>query len=148
MQTQNRGSKVEGFPYWARRNFIFVADYGQPDKSQGGVFLGDFDFGVYRHDMWRFGEIIAIGPGVLQDSGNYLPMPEEFKLGSVVAFSRKHGSRLPGQVRFRHPTFPSKDGLLVRVLDYPEKTPVLLDEFKPWWNVAARQTDPSIDFSG
>ncbi len=144
-----RGQKVDGFPYWARRNYIFVADYGQPDRSRGGVFLGDFDFGVYRHDAWRFGEIIAIGPGVVKPDGSRAPMPEVLKLGTVVAFSRKHGSRLPGDVRFRHPTYPdAKEGLLVRVLDYPDKTPVTLDGFIPWWDVSARQIDPSIYFSG
>lgn len=143
-----RGQKIDGFPYWARRNYIFVADYGQPDQSQGGIYLGDFDFGAYRHDSWRFGEVIAIGPGLLRADGTRSDMGE-VKLGDVVMFSRKHGTRLPGEVRYKHPTYPNaKEGLLVRVLDYPDKTVSVVAPFTPWWDVAARQLDPGIHFSG
>lgn len=147
-QAQDRRQKVDGFPYWARRNYIFVADFGQPDRSEGGIHLGDFNYGVYRFDLWRYGEVISTGPGLLREGGVREPMPN-VKLGDIVLFSRKHGTRLPGSVRFDHPKYPdAKDGLLVRVLD-PDKVVAVVDGFDPWWNVAQRQrVDPGVDFSG
>lgn len=145
--TRPIGKKADGFPFRPIRNFIFVADYGQPDKSEGGLFLGNFDFGGYRFDLWRYGEVIGIGPGIQHPKTHaWLPMPD-VKIGDVVLFSRKHGTRLHGGIRYMHPTIKSREGLLVRVLD-PEKTVAVVEDFKPWWDVGSRQLDPGIDFSG
>ena len=147
MDMEHRASKVDGFKWDPILDYIFVADYGQPDRSAGGILLGDFNFGPYRFDLWRYGEVIAIGPGRQgKRSSSLKPMPP-VKLGDVVMFSRKHGTRLPGEVRFHHPTYKSEDGLLVRVLD-PEKTVAVLGDFKPWWDPTTRQIEPGIDFSG
>lgn len=140
------GKKVPEWPWRPILDYIFVADYGQPDRSEGGLYLGDFDFGGYKFDTWRYGEVIAIGPGRPGKHGVIKAMPD-IKLGDVVMFSRKHGTRLPGEIRYVHPTIQSKDGLLVRVLD-PMKTVAVIEGFKPWWNVADRQLDPGIHFSG
>jgi co-chaperonin GroES (HSP10) len=138
--------QAEGWPYRPRSSYIFVADLGQPDRTKGGILLGDFDFGTYRFDMWRYGEVIAIGPGRLLSSGHREQMPS-LNIGDVVIFSKKHGSRLPGEIRYQHPKYVSSEGLLVRVLD-PTKTIAVVPSFDPWWAVADRQIDPSIHFSG
>jgi len=141
-------TKVAGerFPWRPILDYIFVADYGQPDRSEGGLFLGDFNFGNYRFDHWRYGEVIAMGNGRFNADGIRMPMPE-ISVGDVVIFSRKHGTRLPGDVRFAHPRYPSPNGLLVRVLD-PSKTVGVCEGFVPWWDVASRQIDPGSEFSG
>lgn len=146
MEERVMGQKVDGLPWTPILDYIFVADYGQPDQSAGGIYLGNFDFGGYRHDTWRYGEVIAFGPGRFGKRGVRKPMPD-IKLGDVVMFSRKHGTRMPGEYRYKHPGYPGKDGLLIRVLD-PEKTVAVYEGFKPWWNVLERQLDPGIDFSG
>lgn len=141
-----KGRHVEGFEWSPLREFIYVADFGQPDKTPGGLYLGDFNFGQYRFDTWRYGEVIAIGPGHVNKKGKRIPI-HDIELGDVVMFSRKHGTRLPGDVRYEHPKYPGREGLLVRVLD-PEKTVAVMEDFEPWWDVLSRQVDPGVHFSG
>lgn len=137
--------RVEGFSFEPVLDRIFVCDYGQPDRSAGGIILSDDEkqFYRYRNSMWRFGQVIAIGPGAFNAHGVRLPMPS-VNLGDQVMFSRKHGSRLPGDIRFDHPKYGS---LLVRVLD-PEKCQAIVGDFEPWWDVRASQLDPSNSMSG
>ncbi len=136
---------VSGFRYEPYLDRVFVCDYGQPDQSKGGIILGDSDkeFGRYRMSEFRFGEVLAIGPGMFNSAGERLPMPE-VELGDPVIFSRKHGTRLPGDIRYDHPEYGS---LLVRVLD-TEKVAMRIPGFVPWWNVQDSQIDPSVTMSG
>jgi co-chaperonin GroES (HSP10) len=145
------GVRVEGFRYMPQRDYIYVCDYGQPDVSTGGIYYGDSptEFHRYRQSEWRHGEVIAIGPGQLMADGSRLPMPP-IKLGDVILFSRKHGTRLPGDIRFQHPKYstgPAAEGLLIRVLD-PEKCQAVCEGFEPWWNVQESQLDPSGVLTG
>jgi co-chaperonin GroES (HSP10) len=147
-----RGVSVEGLGFVALHDFVFVCDYGQPDMSTGGIYYGDSktEFGRYRMSEWRFGEVISIGPGRKDEDGNRLPMPEEIEIGSVIMFSRKHGTRMPGDLRFKHPKYstgPAAEGLLIRVLD-PEKCQCLAEGFEPWWNVQESQLDPGGVLTG
>jgi len=146
-----KGIMVEGFNIRPLHDFVFVCDYGQPDMTSGGIYYGDSktQFGRYRASEWRYGEVIAIGPGRIGPDGSRLPMPD-IKLGEVVMFSRKHGTRLPGDMRFKHPKYssgPAADGLLIRVLD-PEKCQAVDDGFQPWWNVQESQLDPAGVMTG
>lgn len=136
---------IEGFDYEPILDRIFVCDYGQPDTSKGGIFLGDDSekFSRYRFSEWRYGEILAIGPGMFDPEGVRIGMPP-VSLGDPIAFSRRHGTRLPGDVRYEHPVFGS---LLVRVLD-SEKVAAVLKGFLPWWNVADSQLNPDQMMSG
>lgn len=149
---QQSGHRAEGFPVRPLRDYIFVADYGQPDKSEGGILYGDSDtqFGRYRASDWRHGEVIAIGPGKFLPNGTRAEMPP-LSVGDVVIFSRKHGTRLPGELRFKHPRFtdghPAARGLLIRVLD-PMKCQAVCEDFVPWWDVQGSQFDPSKTMSG
>jgi len=144
--------RAKGFPISPKRDFIFVADYGQPDTTEGGIAIGDndTDYWRYRANDWRFGEVIAIGPGSWSEDGSRrLPMPR-IEIGDVIMFSRKHGTRLPGELRYKHPQYakgPAEGGLLIRVLD-PEKCQAVCDDFKPWWNVHLSQLEPSNTMSG
>lgn len=144
------GQRVEGCPIKPRLDFIYVADYGKPNRTRGGIFLPEgaaFDYPAYRFDLWRYGEVIAIGPGrpakdkktgLERADGKLVPMPD-IKLGDVVMFSRKHGSRLG--YRYKHPVLTTKqyalddtlNGLLIRILD-PEKCVAICDDFEPWWD--------------
>lgn len=146
-----KGQKVEGFHVTPILDYIFVCDYGQPDMTTGGIYYGDSStqFGRYRASEWRHGEVIAIGPGRIGPKGIRLPMPP-IQLGDVILFSRKHGTRLPGDMRFRHPRYcdgPAAQGLLIRVLD-PEKCQAICEGFQPWWNVQDSQLDPSGVMTG
>lgn len=124
---------------------IFVASFGQPDRSAGGILMPDDgkQFWRYRQGEWRYGEVIAIGPGQFNQRGERLPMPN-IKVGDTVAFSRRHGSRLPGDERYDHPKYGP---LLIRVLD-PEKCQAIVTGLEPWWDVQASQIDPSQMMSG
>ena len=135
---------AEGFGVRARKDFIFVAEYGQPDRSAGGILLGEANFSVYRHHNLRYGEVLSVGPGRVNDKGVLLPMPD-LAIGDVVIFSRKVGSRLA--MRYKHPTYQHPDGLLIRVLD-PMKCLAIARDFRPWWDVEKAQVDPGIWFSG
>jgi len=148
----SEAKQADGFPFRPRADLVFVADYGQPDMTTGGIAYGDSgeQFWRYRASEWRFGEVIAIGPGRWAPDGLIrLPMPP-IEIGNVIMFSRKHGTRLPGDMRFKHPKYstgPAADGLLVRVLD-PEKCQAVCDDFVPWWNVHLSQLEPSGTMTG
>jgi len=143
--------RVEGFCIQPLHDYIFICDYGQPDMTTGGLYYGDSNtqFGRYRASEWRHGEVIAIGPGRVGPEGSRLPMPP-IELGDVIMFSRKHGTRLPGSIRFKHPKYstgPAAEGLLVRVLD-PEKCQAVCKGFEPWWNVQESQLNPDGVLTG
>lgn len=152
MQKTGAGQRADGFDITPLHDFVFVADYGQPDKTKGGILYGDVDgqFHRYRASEWRHGEVIAIGLGRRRGDGRRDPMPN-IQIGDVILFSRKHGARLPGSMRFHHPKYsdehPASKGLLIRVLD-SEKCQAVCEDFEPWWNVLDSQLDPSNDMSG
>ena len=139
------GRRVKGLGFEPILNRIFVADYGQPETSEGGIIIGDSSdqFGRYRFSEWRYGEVLAVGPGTFNARGKRLPMPD-LKVGEVVMFSRKHGTRLPGDMRYEHPRYGD---LLIRVLD-PDKAQAIVDGFVPWWNVQQSQLDPAGVMTG
>lgn len=146
----SKAQRIEGFAFDPILDCIFVADYGQPDRSKGGIIIADAEvvgadqsFTRYRASEWRVGEVIAIGPGRYDPDGNRIEMPE-VQLGDTVVFSRRHGTRLSGDVRYEHPKYGS---LLVRVLD-PEKTQFRVHDFEPWWSIADGQLDPSETMTG
>lgn len=143
--------RVEGCDFVPLHDFVYVCDYGQPDMTTGGIFYGDSktNYGRYQASIWRHGEVIAIGPGRRGKDGRRLPIPG-IKLGDVILFSRKHGSRLPGDLRFKHPKYstgPAAGGLLIRVLD-PVKCQAVCVGFEPWWNVQESQLDPDGVMTG
>lgn len=145
-----RGRMVEGFSIEPLADKIFVCDYGQPDMTEGSIYYGDSsEFGRYRFSEWRHGEVIAIGPG-RREGGSRLPV-QDIELGDVIMFSRKHGTRLPGELRYQHPKYtddhPASKGLLIRVLD-PDKCNSVCVGFVPWWNVQDSQLDPSGIMTG
>lgn len=138
------GRVVEGFDYTPTSFYIFVADYGQPQMSKGGIYYGG-EHTAYRADQWRYGEVIGIGPGKITRKGIRIPVPD-IDLGDVVLFSRRHGTRLG--LRYHHPTYKTRDGLLVRVLD-PDKTVAIMRGFEPWWDVQeATPVDHEASFTG
>lgn len=129
------GFSVPGFDLTPRSYYVFVAEYGQPQTTEGGVYLPNGesnDYAAYRFDQWRYGEVIAIGPGKIDpETLVRIPVPD-VKLNDVIMFSRKHGSRLG--IRYHHPTYKTREGLVIRVLD-PEKIVAILDDFRPFWDV-------------
>lgn len=151
MENEKRpGKRAQGFPWTPRSLFIFVADYGQPDRTAGGIVYADDDsqFWRYRTNEWRFGEVIGVGGGLIKPDGGREPMPD-LRIGDVVMFSRKHGTRLPGDLRYQHPKYSAAGGrgLLIRVLD-PDKCQAVCEDFVPWWDVQASQLDPSGILTG
>lgn len=136
--------RAAGSPLWPLREMIVVAELGQPDRSPGGIYYGDYEWASYKASEWRYGQVIGIGPGKIDRRGRRQPMPE-LRIGDIVLYSRRHGSRLPASIRFRHSDFP--EGLLIRILD-PQKTMGVVEDFRPWWDVQRRQLDPALHFSG
>lgn len=148
--------KAKGFPIAPRLDYIFVVDFGQPDRSRGGILIPDEtakQFWRYRYDLWRFGEVVALGPGrpfeefIEELDGipeGLVPMPN-IKIGDTVMFSRKHGTRLGSGWTFKHSKYDRP--LLIRVLD-PSKCVALLPNFDPWWNVEESQLNPDGVMTG
>lgn len=149
--------RAENFPITPRLDFVYVADFGQPDRSRGGILLPEGvnkkQFWRYRYDLWRFGEVIAVGPG--RPFGMYVeeidavpeglvPMPK-IEIGDTIMFSRKHGTRLGSGWTFKLPRYDKP--LLIRVLD-PLKCVAIINNFDPWWNVEDAQLNPDGVLTG
>lgn len=159
--------KVEGFPVRPMHDYIYVADLGQPNLTEGGVWLPDeaFKFARYKHLNERYGIVVAIGKGRLMNPGESslckqcsspckkgktvrcpkLPalFDEGLELGSTVLFNRRFGSRLGYMFQpeeFAHP-------LYVRVLD-PDKVLALVEGFEPWWDTERGVLHPDLVMSG
>lgn len=155
------------------RNLIAVAEYGQEDRTVGGIFIpegrsggllpGGQDrdqFWRYRFGDWRFGEVISIGPGYIDNRWNervkqerqqrglhtnggvVFHEPPDVRIGQVVMFSRKHGTKVG--LRYAHAEYGD---LMIRFLD-PQKTVAVWDDFEPWWDVQAGQVRPEDQFYG
>lgn len=147
---------MEGFPVKPLHDFVFVADLGQPNLSQGGVWLPDeaFKFGRYKYLNERYGIVCAIGAGrtkwstmqkklIVDQALPDLIDGEGLALGTTVMFNRRFGSRLGYMFQpecFSHP-------LYIRVLD-PEKVLCLVEDFEPWWDIERGVLSPDLIMSG
>lgn len=138
--------RVDGFPIKPNRKFLYVVEYGQPNKSEGGIFLGnlemlgageDTQFGRYRLSEWRYGKVVAIGSQVAEMG--------DIRVGDVVVYSRRFGSRLGRENRFKMPEY--KKPLNVRVFSMEQITGVV-EDFQPWWDVEESQLDPDGVMTG
>jgi len=143
---------MDGFPVKPMLDYIFVADLGQPNRDQSGLFLGDNPqtFARYKHTDHRFGIVCAIGPGrevysrKLRRTIIHPALAElGLKLGDVVVFNRRFGSRLG--LKWQPPGVPVP--VFVRVLD-PDKTLAIADDFRPWWDIAESVLDPDGIMTG
>ena len=155
METTTTATRAKNFPIIPRLDYIYVVDFGQPDRSKGGILIPDEtakQFWRYRYDLWRFGEVVALGPGrpfeeydVDLDAvpEGLMPMPP-IKIGDKIMFSRKHGTRLGSGWTFKIAKYNKP--LLIRVID-PEKCVAVLD-FDPWWNVEKSQLNPDGVMTG
>jgi co-chaperonin GroES (HSP10) len=148
--------RFEGFPIKPIKDFLYVVEYGQPDRSEGGIIFGntemmgreDKEFGRYRMGEHRYGQIVAIGPGKprYDKKTKKRVMPEsEIELGDVVIYSRRFGSRLGAEYRFQVPEFSAP--LNVRVFSLNQIVAVI-EGFKPWWDVEESQLDPNGMMTG
>jgi co-chaperonin GroES (HSP10) len=144
------GTRREGFHVRPRLDFIFILDYGQSDRSPGGIHIPDNtdEHWRYRQSMWRFGEIIAIGPGRFKEGTEFRIKLPDLKVGDKIYFSRKFGTRLTKysfQMLSAH--YPKSGPLNMRVLD-PTKIAGVDNEFEPWWNLEAAQLNPEGTMTG
>ena len=141
--TKHAGVKVDGFIVRPMRVFIWVQEFGQPNCSPGGVYFGEVhgakigqeSFTTYRANEWRYGRVIARGPGYYHN-GNFIEMTEP-ELGDVVMYSRRHGTRMA----IKH------EGLWLRVLD-PLQVIGVCEDFTPWWDVEECQLSPEGTMTG
>ena len=118
--------------------FIMVADFGQPNRTESGLYISNPYFG----SEWRYGEVISVGPGRLIEGGEREAMPD-LKVGDYVLFSRKHGTR----TGYRHVCAKYPGGRLIRVLD-PMKTVAVVTDFEPWWGVEETQLNIAGELTG
>ncbi len=127
------------------KDLIIVADYGQPNVTKSGIWIpegrSDEMFYAYRFDLWRYGEVIAIGPGRVDQRGRFHE-PPNVRIGDVILFSRKHGTKVGHY--YDHPKHGS---LLFRFLDQ-EKAQATIPGFEPWWDAKDTQVHPAHQFSG
>lgn len=143
---------MEGFPMKPILDYIFVADLGQPNRDQSGIFLGDDPntFARYKHSDVRYGIVCAIGPGryfynkklkkeVIDSRLSSLGL----KIGDVVVFGRRFGSRLG--IKWQPPGVPIP--VFIRVLD-PDKVMAVADDFQPWWDIEESVLDPNGMMTG
>ena len=142
---------MEGFPVKPLVDYIFVADLGQPNRTESGVILGDSEnFARYKHTDSRWGIVCAVGPGRLKYSTTlkrYIIDPAlkslGLKLGDTVIFSRRLGTRI--NMKFHPPGVPVP--LFIRVLD-PTKVSAIVDDFVPWWDIEESVLRPDVIMSG
>ena len=127
------------------KDLIIVADFGAPNKTKSGLFIpegrAEEHFWSYRFDLWRYGEVIAIGPGRTDIAGRFFE-PPDVRIGDTVLFSRKHGTKV-GRY-YDHPKFGR---LLFRHLD-TEKSVAVVKNFEPWWDAKETQVRPDQQFYG
>jgi len=121
---------------------IWVAEYGQPPHTSGGLYLPDAVDGSGRYMQMdgRFGEVIAVGSGRRLKTGEVVPF--EVEVGDVVVFSRRWGLKL--HIQHQHPEWGP---VWVRALD-PNQTVAVMRDFEPWWNPTLAQVHPDTPFSG
>lgn len=149
-QLSDGGTRRKGFNVHPRLDYIFIVDYGQPDKTKSGLYLSDSDshFWRYKHDEWRYGEVVAVGPGRWSKAGHERSGMPDLKVGDKVMFSRKSGTRLPKyQYSMRSMHYPDAGELNVRILD-PVKIAGKVNDFEPWWDIGEAQLNPSGTMSG
>ena len=148
--------RVEGFPIRPIKDFLYVVEYGQPNRSEGGIILGntemlgleDKEFGRYRMSEHRFGKVVAIGPGKPRydkKAKRHFTPEIDIELGDVVIYSRRFGSRLGKEHRFKVPEY--KTPLNVRVFDISQIVGGV-EGFTPWWDVEESQLDPNGTMTG
>jgi chaperonin GroES len=117
--------------YAMREDLVMVAEFGQPDRTPGGIYVPD----RYKATEWRFGRVMSAGPGKRTKNGVRSPMP--LKSGDNVLFSRRFGTQMK----------KGEDGITMRVLSL---TQILckVEDFEPWWNVQECQSSPGTVNSG
>jgi hypothetical protein len=118
---ERTSQRVEGFPIQPVKDFVYVVEYGQV------VAIGA---GKPRWDKKLKCDVVPDVP---------------FRLGDTVMYSRRFGSRLGAEYRFRIPEYDRP--LNVRVFSVDQIVAVV-DDFVPWWNVEESQLDPSATMSG
>jgi len=146
------------------RDWVVVADLGQPLTTEGGVYLPDFmeNSGRYNHDEIRLGVIVSNGPGrttaktekvqflnrakktmqeAIRRSGFRRFIPYDGPpIGTVVMYKRNHGIKVEVEVE-------SPWGKCwARILDQDMLMSVV-EDFVPWWDVEASQVHPDQNFS-
>jgi len=122
--------------------FIYLAEFGQPDRSPGGIIYDDGPEASSRYfgSEWRFGLVLATGPGMFSRRGIRIPLTDP-KPGDVVMYSRRMGQKL--NLQYNHPEY----GLLwVRVIDQ-NQCEAVVEDFKPWWVPADCQKSPQLIFN-
>jgi co-chaperonin GroES (HSP10) len=154
---ERQAERVEGFPIKPVKDFVYVVEYGQPDRTEEGVLFGsvtmlgapeDTQFGRYRSSEWRYGQVVAIGVGKPRWSKKLKRdvVPEApFKVGDTVMYSRRFGSRLGAENRFQAPGHSKP--LNVRVFSVDQIVAVV-DDFEPWWPIEECQLDPNATMTG
>lgn len=154
---ENGAQRLKGFRLKPRSDYIFVLDFGQPNQTQSGIFLGETDgqYQIYRHEDYRYGEVIAFGPGrfgrpIGKGVGKerWRPIPPEIQIGTIVFFSKKTGTRLPANWDFISPRFPDQGPIHTRVFDPEKLIGTVEGEWKPWWNIKERQLNIEATMSG
>lgn len=136
---------AEGFPIRPLSYYIWVLEYGQPDRMEPDslIHIPTMEFARYKASEWRYGEVVAVGPGryvcrKMPDGSLFrTTIIPEVEPGDIVMFSRRHGTRF---------AIKWKD-LFVRVLD-PSQCQLVVEGFEPWWDTGECQGRPDNEMSG
>jgi len=155
---EDGAQRAKGFPLKPRLDYIFVLDYGQPNMTPGGIYLGETagQYEIYRHEHYRYGEVVAFGPGRFRKlvlgatTGKeaWRPMAPEIQIGTTVFFSRKTGTRLPSKWDFVSQKYPEQGPIHVRVFDPDKIVGTVEGDWEPWWNIKERQLNVDATMSG
>jgi co-chaperonin GroES (HSP10) len=125
------GPEPDWSKYQPRENLVLVEEMGQPDRTPGGLWMPD----PYKATEWRFGRVIAVGPGKLVKHGHRTPM--DFEPGQIVMHSRRHGTQLR----------KNKAGNVLRLLD-TQQILCRVHDFRPWWDTKTAQASLGSSNSG
>lgn len=125
------------------RFYIWIAEMGQPDRAPSGLFYPDgLEMSArYEASEWRYGLVLAVGPGSISRRGKLIPLLEP-RPGEIVVYSRRMGTKT--EMQYHHPKYGD---LYVRVLD-PNQVDLVIEEgFEPWWNPGECQKGPGMIFN-
>lgn len=95
--------------------FVLIEDFGTPEYEVGRIISPITMRGAKKNPEWRFGKVIAVGPGRLKWSKSLKKMvtiPVLVKPDDLIIYWKFHGT---------HTRYETEDGFVLRILaNFPE----------------------------
>jgi len=101
---------------WAiQGGYVLIEDFGTPEYEVGRIVSPITLRGAKKNPEWRFGKVVAVGPGRVKWSRSAkkaVTIPVLVKPGDLVVYWKYHGT---------HTRYETEDGFVLRVLaNFPD----------------------------